>query len=103
MSDYGIYGNRQDEFAALSASSQDEIRTYCHAMANMMNTARGMATGPVSERLTVVFRAEGLDGLQRATVELINGYSTRDDVEKIIAIRRGVKPDGITVYSMANI
>lgn len=61
------------------------------------------ATGSVSERLTVVFRAEGIDGLQRATVELINGYSTRDDVEKIIAIRRGVKPDGITIYSMATI
>lgn len=103
MSEYGMYGDRQDEFAALSASGQDEIRAYCHNMALMMNAARGMATGPVSERLTVVFRAEGIDGLQRATVELINGYSTRDDVEKIIAIRRGVKPDGITIYSMATI
>ena len=42
MSEYGMYGDRQDEFAALSASGQDEVRAYCHTMANMMNAARDM-------------------------------------------------------------
>jgi hypothetical protein len=42
MTEYGMYGNRQDDFGYLSQVSQAEIIEYCHAIANLMNEAKNM-------------------------------------------------------------
>lgn len=42
---YGEYGNRQDEFAALSWLSQHDVIEHCHRVALMSNAARDMQVG----------------------------------------------------------
>lgn len=41
--EYGMYGDRQDEFSYLGPEPQAEIIRYCHGIALMMHEARGMA------------------------------------------------------------
>jgi len=41
-SNFNFYGFRQDEFSWLPAYAQAEVVEYCHAIANMMNFARGL-------------------------------------------------------------
>jgi hypothetical protein len=38
--EYGMYGNRQDQFELLATVNQTEIIEYCHAIANLMNAAK---------------------------------------------------------------
>jgi hypothetical protein len=40
MTEYGMYGNRQDEFGYLAEASQAEIVEYCHTIASLMDYAR---------------------------------------------------------------
>jgi hypothetical protein len=54
---YGEYGNRQDEFGYLSPESQAEIISYCHAVALLMDEARGMQVVTVTASGLVITRA----------------------------------------------
>jgi hypothetical protein len=40
MTEYGMYGNRQDTFGYLGEVSQHEVIEYCHAIGNLMNYAK---------------------------------------------------------------
>jgi hypothetical protein len=47
-SQYGMYGNRQNEFGYLCVESQIEIIEYCHALANLEATARELTVVTVT-------------------------------------------------------
>ncbi len=76
-STYGEYGNRQNEFSYLCAESQAEIVEYCHAVALMMNTARGIL-------------AVGHARRDRAHAEALEMDSARD-AEVIVTMPSGVQ------------
>ncbi len=59
--------------------------------------------GEVTETLTVAFaiRRPGREDRHDITrVVLTEGHSTRDDIPRMIAIRRGVSPDAVTVLAV---
>lgn len=59
----------------------------------------GKVTGAVEE-VTVSYSLAGDDRSYSAPCALIEGYSTRADIPKMIAIKRGVDVSAVTVHEI---
>jgi hypothetical protein len=97
ITEYGMYGNRQDDFGYLAEVNQREIVEYCHAIGNLMNYAKDQVRE--IERAKVVTVCA--DGFQ-ITQGMIDDEIARTYAPRPASVYTGPLPQIIGVNASSN-